>query len=150
MNWFKIIQFLYIAAIPFVAIYGLHRYFIIYLYYRHRREKLKPKDSFKELPTITIQLPIYKERYVVERLIDSICALEYPQERLQIQVLDDSKDETHEIIQRKVDRADVHVDLSPMCVVGGFMCNSQCRVEPLQPFSIPAERHRGQTEVRTH
>ena len=53
-------------------------------------------------PTVTIQLPIYNEKYVVERLIDSICRIEYPLQKLQIQILDDSTDETSQLIEQKV------------------------------------------------
>src|SRR6185503_19837310 len=55
-----------------------------------------------ELPTVTVQLPIFNEMYVVERLIDTVCSLDYPRDRFQVQVLDDSIDETVEISRRKV------------------------------------------------
>src|SRR5687767_2673827 len=75
---------------------------MVYLYYRHKKKVAVPKSQWKELPPVTIQLPIYNELYVVERLIDATCKVEYPREKLEIQVLDDSTDETKEICQRKV------------------------------------------------
>ncbi|WP_317047232.1 cellulose synthase family protein [Sediminitomix flava] len=60
------------------------------------------KQANQELPNVTVQLPVYNEKYVVERLIDCICKLDYPKEKLEIQVLDDSTDETVEIIANKV------------------------------------------------
>ncbi|MFN3916673.1 MAG: cellulose synthase family protein [Flavobacteriales bacterium] len=60
--------------------------------------------DYKTLPKVTIQLPVYNERYVVERLLDSVCNLEYPTDRLQIQILDDSTDDTTLIIERKINQ----------------------------------------------
>lgn len=62
----------------------------------------KPKDYFKDLPFVTIQLPIYNEMYVVERLIDAVCNIDYPCDKFEIQILDDSTDETLEIVKNKV------------------------------------------------
>ena len=59
---------------------------------------------FSELPRVTVQLPIFNEQYVVERLLESICKLEYPREKLDIQVLDDSTDETVEVARSLVER----------------------------------------------
>lgn len=61
-------------------------------------EKIRPED----LPHVTVQLPIYNEKYVVERLIECVCQLEYPTDKLEIQILDDSTDETKHIIAGKV------------------------------------------------
>src|SRR5262249_10517037 len=86
------------------SLYGLHRYWILYLYYRYY--KWAPPRTTPAVtaawPVVTIQLPVYNERYVVERLIDSVCALDYPRERMEIQVLDDSQDDTREIAAAKV------------------------------------------------
>lgn len=87
--------------------YGLHRYWIVFLYWRHHKKpvlasnRLSPPSTYH--PVVTVQLPIFNERYVVERLIDSVCALDHPSERLEIQVLDDSTDDTVEIAARKVE-----------------------------------------------
>jgi cellulose synthase/poly-beta-1,6-N-acetylglucosamine synthase-like glycosyltransferase len=85
----------YFIVMIVLAFYGLHRYQLVWLYYRNKKNAAKnaPKQ-FQNLPRITVQLPIYNEQFVVERLIASICAMEYPRELLDIQVLDDSTDET--------------------------------------------------------
>src|SRR5205807_8524491 len=77
--------------------YGVHRYFIIYLFLKHRTRQEDRPGGFKKLPAVTVQLPIFNEVYVAERLLRSVSELDYPQENLQIQVLDDSTDETREI-----------------------------------------------------
>src|SRR5262245_54304059 len=78
---------------------------MIWLYFRHRRAAPEPGRVLPEpdLPVVTVQLPIFNEMYVVERLIDSVASIDYPREKLEIQVLDDSTDETIEISRRKVE-----------------------------------------------
>ncbi|MEY3398924.1 MAG: hypothetical protein RL220_1518, partial [Bacteroidota bacterium] len=61
-----------------------------------------PQLSDAELPVVTIQLPVYNELYVVERLIEAVCQFDYPKDKLEIQVLDDSTDESFEVAARKV------------------------------------------------
>jgi len=90
----------YLIVLIGLSIYGLHRYEIVYLFLKHRNNKPKPLGEFPALPKITVQLPIYNEYYVVERLLKSVSELEYPRELLQIQVLDDSTDDTSLISQR--------------------------------------------------
>jgi cellulose synthase/poly-beta-1,6-N-acetylglucosamine synthase-like glycosyltransferase len=63
-----------------------------------------PAGTFDALPVVTIQLPIYNEMYVADRLIDAVCQIEYPRERLEIQVLDDSTDETRSVAEQAVRR----------------------------------------------
>ena len=92
-----------------LAFYGLHRYQLVWLYYRNRRKathSTEPTASFSEseLPFVTIQLPIYNEQYVIDRLIDACCRLEYPRDRFEIQLLDDSTDETTGVAQGIVSR----------------------------------------------
>ncbi|TMC68188.1 MAG: glycosyltransferase, partial [Chloroflexi bacterium] len=84
-----------------LAAYGLHRLHLIRLYRRRERLPRRPADP-SDWPVVTIQLPLYDERYVVERLLDAAAAVDYPRERLEIQVLDDSSDETTAIAARKV------------------------------------------------
>lgn len=67
----------------------------------HPRPKIQ-EQSLQDWPTVTVQLPIYNEKYVVERLINAVCALDYPHESLEVQVLDDSTDETIEKIDQLV------------------------------------------------
>src|SRR6266446_5701631 len=87
----------YLSVLVGLSAYGLHRYFIIYLFLKNRKRAPVPAGRFKELPAVTVQLPIFNEVYVAERLLRSVSELDYPQENLQIQVLDDSTDETREI-----------------------------------------------------
>ena len=84
----------YLLVVGVLAMYGLHRYCIIFLYFKHRKTKPKPLAEFPSLPRVTVQLPIFNELYVVDRLLRSVAELDYPRELLQIQVLDDSTDET--------------------------------------------------------
>ena len=93
---------LYFAVLITLAIFGIHRYRMVYLYFRNRHRPELP-GRFATLPRVTIQLPIYNELYVVERLIDSVCRLDYPGELLEIQVLDDSTDETRERARARVE-----------------------------------------------
>src|SRR5881394_3164454 len=87
----------YLSVLIGLSAYGIHRYFIIYLYLKNRKRMPVPAGRFKELPAVTVQLPIFNEVYVAERLLRSVSELDYPRENLQIQVLDDSTDETREI-----------------------------------------------------
>ena len=86
--------FCYLSVLIGLSGYGLHRYFIVYLFLKNRRRVPQPLSHFEQLPVITVQLPLFNEIYVVERLLKSVSELDYPRERLQIQVLDDSTDET--------------------------------------------------------
>lgn len=94
----------YILVLLGLSGYGAHRLTIVYLYLRHSRKKPSPMSHFEDLPLVTIQLPVFNELHVVDRLLDSVAKLDYPQDKLQIQVLDDSTDETTEICQAGVDR----------------------------------------------
>lgn len=95
----------YFLLLALLAIFGLHRYYLSYLYYRHIDRKptdVPAFDDLAKLPFVTIQLPIYNEKYVVERLLKQVCAIDYPKELLEIQLLDDSTDETQEIAKAVV------------------------------------------------
>ncbi|HKZ41483.1 MAG TPA: cellulose synthase family protein, partial [Candidatus Hodarchaeales archaeon] len=92
----------YFTILIILAIYGLHRYHLVYLYLKNKRQIPEPQP-FSALPVVTIQLPIYNEMYVVERLVDSVSAINYPRELLEIQLLDDSTDETKFIAQKAVE-----------------------------------------------
>ncbi len=95
---------LYYAVLALLAMYGTHRAMMVRLYYRHRRDVPHPAGELPVLPRVTIQLPIYNEVYVVERLIEAVAAIDYPRALLEIQVLDDSTDETREVARRVVAR----------------------------------------------
>jgi cellulose synthase/poly-beta-1,6-N-acetylglucosamine synthase-like glycosyltransferase len=92
----------YFTILIILSIYGVHRYHLTWTYLRHRRNAPKPLSEFETLPRITIQLPIYNERYVVERLLEAITRIDYPRELLEIQLLDDSTDETRIAASRLV------------------------------------------------
>lgn len=87
----------YLSVLVGLSAYGVHRYFIIYLFLKNRKRAAVPAGRFEQLPVVTVQLPIFNEMYVVERLLRSVSELDYPLDRLQIQVLDDSTDETREL-----------------------------------------------------
>ena len=88
----------YLSVLVGLSAYGVHRYFIIYLFLKNRKRAPVPAGQFEKLPVVTVQLPIFNEVYVVERLLRSVSKLDYPRDRLQIQVLNDSTDDTREII----------------------------------------------------
>jgi cellulose synthase/poly-beta-1,6-N-acetylglucosamine synthase-like glycosyltransferase len=87
----------YLSVLAGLSAYGVHRYFIIYLFLKNRKREVVPARRFDPLPKVTMQLPIFNEIYVVERLLRSVSELDYPRDRLQIQVLDDSTDDTREL-----------------------------------------------------
>ena len=87
----------YLTVLFGLSAYGIHRYVIIYLFLKNRKRAAVPAARFEQLPKVTVQLPIYNEIYVVERLLKSVSELDYPRELLQIQVLDDSTDNTREV-----------------------------------------------------
>src|SRR4029077_4103207 len=86
----------YLGVLIGLSAYGVHRYFIIYLFLKNRKGEPVPTRRFEQLPKVTVQLPIFNEVYVVERLLRSVSELDYPRELLQIQVLDDSTDDTRD------------------------------------------------------
>jgi cellulose synthase/poly-beta-1,6-N-acetylglucosamine synthase-like glycosyltransferase len=95
---------IYFSVLCLLAVYGSHRYRMAYLYYRHKFKLPTPTGILQTLPKVTIQLPVYNEMYVVERLIDSVCQIDYPKHLLEIQVLDDSTDETSAIARACAER----------------------------------------------
>ncbi|MCK7516772.1 MAG: glycosyltransferase [Ignavibacteriales bacterium] len=76
---------------------------MIFYYNKYRDVKPVPNNKPEEYPLVTIQLPLFNEMYVVERLIDSVCEIDYPKDKLEIQVLDDSTDETVNITAKAVE-----------------------------------------------
>ena len=106
-NWFdRLLLTPYFLVMIVLAFYGIHRYQLVWLYYRHRKNAAKAAIPFPdgELPFITVQLPIFNEQFVIDRLVDACCALEYPRDRFEIQVLDDSTDESQEVASAIVER----------------------------------------------
>jgi cellulose synthase/poly-beta-1,6-N-acetylglucosamine synthase-like glycosyltransferase len=94
----------YFFVLIILAVYGWHRYYLVYLYMRNRDKDPQPLAPLSSLPAVTIQLPLYNEMYVADRLIDAVCGMDYPRELLEIQVLDDSTDETRAIAESAVRR----------------------------------------------
>jgi cellulose synthase/poly-beta-1,6-N-acetylglucosamine synthase-like glycosyltransferase len=99
----------YFVVMIILAFYGIHRYQLVWLYFKNKKNAAKwsePPMRFAEgqLPFVTIQLPIFNEQFVIDRLIDAVCKLEYPRDRFEIQVLDDSTDETREVARDIVER----------------------------------------------
>ncbi|HEV2199876.1 MAG TPA: cellulose synthase family protein [Bryobacteraceae bacterium] len=93
----------YFAVLVILSFYGLHRYHMIRGYWKYRKQMpTEAPRRFEQLPRVTIQLPIYNEQYVVERLFEEVSKIDYPRELLEIQVLDDSTDETHPFAERLV------------------------------------------------
>jgi cellulose synthase/poly-beta-1,6-N-acetylglucosamine synthase-like glycosyltransferase len=95
---------LYFLTLVILSVLGGHRYIMLWLYYRHRDRRARPVPPPAILPRVTVQLPIYNEMYVLERLLDSVCAIRHPKELLEIQLLDDSTDETRVIARNAVER----------------------------------------------
>ena len=97
---------LYFTILGVLAIYGGYRVKQVVDFWRYRKFVPQPKASFSEenLPTITVQLPLFNEMYVVERLVKAIAEVAYPREKLQIQVLDDSTDETVKLAEETVEK----------------------------------------------
>ena len=99
----------YFIVMIILAFYGLHRYQLVWLYFRNKKNAARWSDPVArfadgELPFVTIQLPIFNEQFVIERLIDACCRMDYPRDRYEIQVLDDSTDETTEVARGIVER----------------------------------------------
>src|SRR6266498_327155 len=99
-----LILVLYFFVCSILAIYGWHRYYLVYLYTKNRDKAPQPVPDLVTLPRVTVQLPIFNEMYVADRLIDAVCEMDYPKELLEIQVLDDSTDETTGIAELAVRR----------------------------------------------
>lgn len=90
-------SFCYLGVLLGLSAYGMHRYCILYLFLKNRNKAMVPERDFEQLPRVTVQLPVFNEYYVVRRLIESAARLDYPKDLLQIQILDDSTDETSQI-----------------------------------------------------
>lgn len=93
----------YVFLLGILTIYSFHAYLMLFLYKKRRADKPVLAVPPPEWPMLTVQLPIYNEQYVIERLIHSVCNLDYPREKLEIQILDDSTDKTREEARRLAD-----------------------------------------------
>src|SRR6187431_2818060 len=115
MDWPTILWLCcYIPVVIGLSLFGLHRWCMCYLFWKYFQKRPQPKARLEKLPVVTVQLPIFNELHVVRRLVESVAKLDYPKELLQIQILDDSIDETREICQdeaEKLRRDGFHVEL---------------------------------------
>jgi cellulose synthase/poly-beta-1,6-N-acetylglucosamine synthase-like glycosyltransferase len=106
----------YFGILLILSIYGIHRYFILYLYfkyYKRRPPKAAPVLDPSDYPSVTVQLPLYNELYVAERVINAAAAIRYPKHLLRIQILDDSTDDTARVARnaaRKLRESGFEVD----------------------------------------
>ena len=94
----------YFTVLVVLAMYGLHRYWLVYDYFQYSKNVPPPPPPVTNWPRVTVQLPIFNERYVIERLTEAVVRFDYPREVLDVQVLDDSTDETQEVARACVDR----------------------------------------------
>jgi len=92
----------YLVVVLMICFYGFHRYLLVHLFYKYRRNTPQLRACFRERPRVTIQLPMFNERMVARRVIDATCRIDYPGDQLDIQVLDDSTDQTVQIAQEAV------------------------------------------------
>ncbi|HLB01240.1 MAG TPA: cellulose synthase family protein, partial [Bacteroidota bacterium] len=92
----------YFVSLTILFLFGSSGFFMIYNYLRTRNTSTPEPEPVRDFPLVTVQLPVYNEVYVVGRLIDVVCGLDYPKDRLEIQVLDDSTDETVDIVAERV------------------------------------------------
>mgnify|MGYP003109055586 FL=1 len=107
MYWLElIILTLYTGALSFIFVYSISQLNLVYKYRKAKRKNLLPQipeiPADYNHPVVTVQLPVYNELYVVERLIDAVASIDWPKDKLEIQVLDDSNDETVDLIAAKV------------------------------------------------
>ena len=120
-----IIDFLYLLTLVGMAVYGLNNLVsvILYLQTKNRPNRRSGGTPPVELPRVTVQLPTFNERYTVERLINAIASFDYPRDRLQVQVLDDSTDDTTNMIRRLVNKhaaKGLDIELLHRSTQGGF------------------------------
>jgi cellulose synthase/poly-beta-1,6-N-acetylglucosamine synthase-like glycosyltransferase len=93
----------YFFSLSILFLFGLHGFVMMYYHRKYGHKNPEPNINFKEGAIVTIQLPLYNEMYVAERLIKSVCEIDYPKDKMEIQVLDDSTDETSSIVAKAVE-----------------------------------------------
>ena len=101
-----IILISYIVSLLILFLFASHGYMMVYYYlktFRKRTDDYSLEElKMEEYPLVTIQLPLYNEKYVITRLIDAVIRIDYPKDKMEIQILDDSTDETTEIIEKHI------------------------------------------------
>ncbi|MDR3626731.1 MAG: glycosyltransferase [Ignavibacteriaceae bacterium] len=100
----NVVLIAYFFSLSILFIFGLHGFIMIFYYNKYKDVKYVPKDGVTPNYKVTIQLPLYNELYVVERIINAVCEIDYPKENMEIQVLDDSTDETVQITDKIVEQ----------------------------------------------
>ena len=93
---------LHYALLLVLCIFGVHRLSMVYRWYKHKEAKPEAPAALLTLPAVTIQIPIFNERNVAARIIEQSVKMDYPSELLQIQVVDDSTDDTYDLIAQRV------------------------------------------------
>jgi len=93
----------YLTVLALLAVYGFHRSQLVFLFHKTKKLRPEPLNHFDDLPVVTVQLPMFNEKYVAGRIVESMTRLDYPKNKLEIQVLDDSTDDTTDILKEKVE-----------------------------------------------
>ena len=101
----SVVLALYFGVLGVLTLYGAHRWYLLWLYRRHRSDAPQPLARFETAPTLTVQVPLYNEAHVAQRVIDAVAGFDWPRDRLDIQILDDSTDETTSLVAEAVARA---------------------------------------------
>jgi cellulose synthase/poly-beta-1,6-N-acetylglucosamine synthase-like glycosyltransferase len=105
-NWQSLVVHLYFTILAVLSVYGLHRYVILYLYHRHYKYGPRPVQlpfTPDDCPSVTVQLALFNERYVAQRVIEAAGRFRYPRDRFRVQILDDSTDSTRSIARDAAD-----------------------------------------------
>jgi cellulose synthase/poly-beta-1,6-N-acetylglucosamine synthase-like glycosyltransferase len=100
---YLLLTLLYGVILIVWSAYGLHFYYLTWLAWKHRKTRIAV-GALNHYPMVTVQVPIYNERYVADRIVDAVCRLDWPRDRLEIQILDDSTDSTRELVAQRVAR----------------------------------------------
>ncbi len=103
MAWYELfILGLYLLVMLLLFVYSMGQLHLTFAYLKARKRKQDATPALEDFPFVTVQLPVYNEKYVIDRLIDSVCQLDYPNDKLEIQVLDDSTDESVKMVAAKI------------------------------------------------
>lgn len=173
MTWEPLVVYAYTFGLVVITVYSVFQLHLLALYYRWRAERRLRKGppevlSMQDpnLPLVTVQLPVFNERYVAERLIDRVVAMRWPRARLEIQVLDDSTDDTRDIVARRVAHwRERGVDIVQLCrddrrgfkagalaeatrvAKGGYLCIFDADFLPQPDFLLRAMARFGSPDV---
>lgn len=98
-----IILIVHFSVLLILCLFGLHRMSMVVRWLRYKNRKPLNPSPFEHLPTITVQIPLYNERFVAERVVDACAAFDYPADKLQIQIVDDSNDDTSALVAQRID-----------------------------------------------